>query len=150
MRKSRIILIVVIGLLSLQSCSRNFHLKTLQSCRTRDDVSRHFGLPGEEINGPTTEWIYNLASHRDSVTGRAFVKKADSAGAGSEFKYYKYLAFTFDSNGNVTGYISNVKDPIRTINKNYENLTAWKIVGLILATGALVYLDTITKGHLSF
>jgi len=152
MKISCIVVVVTIALLSMQGCVsvHTAHQRTLQSCRTQDDVSRHFGLPAEEVHGQTTEWIYNLASHRDSVTGRAFVKVADSAHNARELKYYKYLEFTFDSHGNVIGYTSNVDDPVRAyINRGY-NITVWGVVGAALFLGLVFYITALTGNEPSF
>ena len=152
MRISGILFVIAIAVLSLQGCTSTLHVhqKALQSCRTQDDVSRRFGLPSEIIHDQTTEWIYNLATRRDSVAGRAFVKTADSAHAGREQRYYKYLEFTFDTQGNVLGYTSNVDDPIRAMIKKSENITAWKVIGMTLVLVAIIYIDIITKSDISF
>ncbi len=149
---SCMVLVVAIALLAIQGCvsARTAHLRTLQSCHTRDDVSRHFGLPAEEVRGQTTEWIYNLASRHDSITGMVFIKVADSAHAAKELKYHKYLKFTFDAQGNVIGYTSNVDDPVKAyINKGY-NITVLGIVGAALFLGLVVYITAHTGNEPSF
>jgi hypothetical protein len=152
MKMSCIVITVAIALFSMQNCvsARTAHQRTLQSCHTQDDVSRHFGLPAEEVHGQTTEWIYNLASHLDSVAGRVFVKVLDSASAGKELKYYKYLEFTFDTHGNVIGYISNVDDPVRAYINKGNSVTVWRAIGGGLLFILIIYVAVITKSDISF
>ena len=152
MKITCVAVVVAIVLLSVQGCvsARHAHELTLQSCRTQDDVSRHFGLPAEEVHGQTTEWIYNLASRRDSLTGKVFVKVADSAHTSKELKYYKYLEFTFDSRGNVMGYTSNVDDPVRAYINKGNNVTVWKVVGATLFLALVVYISARTGADITF
>jgi hypothetical protein len=152
MKISCIVVIVAIVLLSVQGCvsARHAHELTLQSCRTQDDVSRHFGLPAEEVHGQTTEWIYSLASRRDSLAGKVFVKVADSVHANKESKYYKYLEFTFDSRGNVMGYTSNVDDPVKAYVNKGNNTTVLKIISAALLLAIVFYIDAHTGTVISF
>ena len=152
MKKSCIVVIVAIVLLSVQGCvsARHAHELTLQSCRTQDDVSRHFGLPAEEVHGQTTEWIYSLASRRDSLAGKVFVKVADSVHANKESKYHKYLEFTFDSRGNVMGYTSNVDDPVKAYVNKGNNTTVLKIISAALLLAIVFYIDAHTGTVISF
>ncbi len=152
MKISCVVVIVAIVLLSVQGCvsARHAHELTLQSCRTQDDVSRHFGLPAEEVHGQTTEWIYSLASRRDSLAGKVFVKVADSVHANKESKYYKYLEFTFDSRGNVMGYTSNVDDPVKAYVNKGNNTTVLKIISAALLLAIVFYIDAHTGTVISF
>jgi hypothetical protein len=147
-----IVVVVAIALLSMQGCvsARTAHQRTLQSCRTQDDVSRYFGLPAEEVHDQTTEWIYNLASRRDSLAGKVFVKVADSVHANKESKYYKYLEFTFDSYGNVIGYTSNVDDPVRAYTNKGNNITVLRVIGGTLIFILIIYVASRTGADITF
>jgi hypothetical protein len=152
MKSSCMIFAAAVVVLTLQGCvsARYAHQRTLQSCHTQADVSRYFGLPSEEVHDQTTEWIYNLASHRDSLAGKVFVKAADSVHANKESKYHKYLEFTFDSGGNVMGYTSNVDDPVRAYINKGNNITALRVVGATLLFGLIIYVAARTGADITF
>jgi len=151
MKRSQFILLALLGLLALCSCTPVLykHQEMLASCRTRDEVSKRIGLPDEKIQTKTTEeWLYNLDSHHDNAV--IIPLQIDSLHNGRAVNYDKYLKFTFDLQGNVTGYRSNVADPVKAIVRRYEHVTAGRIVGVTLLMALIIYLGVITKSEPSF
>ena len=104
MKRSTLVFLAFIGLLTFSSCTPVLykHQQILASCRTRDDVSHRIGLPDEKIHAKTTEqWVYNLDSHHDYAVVTPL--QVDSSDTGKVINYGKYLRFIFDLQGNVTG-----------------------------------------------
>jgi hypothetical protein len=64
--------------------------------------------------------------------------------------YDKFLKFSFDRQGNVTGYHSNIPDPVRAIVKRDEHVTVLGVVGATLLIAAIIYIDVVTKSDINF
>jgi hypothetical protein len=151
-KRSQFIFPALLCLLAFSSCTPIIykHQQMLASCHTRDDVSHRIGLPDEKIQTKTTEeWLYNLDSNHDNAPITPLLVN-DSLHNGKVINYDKYLKFTFDLQGNVIGYQSNVADPVKAIIRRYEHVTAGGIVAATLFLALIVYLTVITKSEPSF
>jgi hypothetical protein len=153
MKRSQFLFPVLLGLLAFGSCAPSLykHQQMLASCHTRNEVSNRIGLPDEEIRTKTTqEWIYYLDSRHDNAVTQT-PSPATGAADTAKIKHYdKYLKFTFDQQGNVTGHYSNVADPVRAIIRRDEHVTAWGIVAGTLFLALVIYIDAVTKSEISF
>lgn len=111
--------ILLVGLMSLYSCSRTVysHQQVLQGMRNKNDVLKQFGKPDDTLKAENVEiWTYNKGEL--SVAPKPV--KTDSAenDSTSDDTLYatqpvddkRYIKFTFDAAGNVTGYKSNGVD----------------------------------------
>jgi hypothetical protein len=88
----------------------------LQSYHTKNEVMKEFGTPDEKLKTEDIEvWTYN----RDTLKAVPMVAKTDSTkniytrnfsdplNVNQPVQHSKYIKFSFDTAGNVTGYKSN-------------------------------------------
>jgi hypothetical protein len=144
MKSSALVYLAFTGLLLFCSCSSSFykHQQSLKACTNRNDVLKYLGPPDEKIYTQTGEkWIYNLNYHHYKHAAPLI----DSLDTTKAIHYEKYLQFTFNLQGSVITWQSNVDDPVRAIVKRDEYVTPWGIVGATLVLGLLVYIDAVTK-----
>lgn len=91
------------GILLLLSCTKTVytHEQVLDSYKTKQDVARKFGRPTEKKTTNITEqWLYKYAGH--TAADRISNEKVAYV---TEFgKYDRYLIFSFNNQGNVTGW----------------------------------------------
>lgn len=152
MKRSWLLYLVILVLTVFSSCSSTLykHRLMLESCHTRDDVLRRLGLPDEKIYTKTAEeWVYNLDSHQHEIAAKSPLPVTDSLDTGKVINYDKQLKFTFNLQGKVTCYQSNIADPVKAIIRRDEHVTAFGIFGAVLFLALIIYIDTVTKSEIS-
>ncbi len=158
MKKTLHVLFVLLGLISLCSCSKVVytHQQVLQSFRTRNDVAKQFGVPNEKITGEGIEmWTYN----RDTLSAVQAVNKPDtlknshtaidSLKANQYNRHDKYIKFTFDTAGNVTGYKSNGVN-LSTTKKDNFGKGLLNVLGVTAVVIVIVGVTLAKDGNLDF
>ena len=95
--------LLLLGIISLLSCTKTVytHEQVLDGYKTKQDVARKFGQPTEkQTKGSTQRWLYKYEGHTpaDKVNNGKVVYVAELS------KYDRYLIFSFDNQGNVTGW----------------------------------------------
>jgi hypothetical protein len=144
---------ILLFALSLCSCSKKLytHLQVMQSFHNKDEVLKRFGNPDIKRMADSTEiWIYN-----HDVSGKPPQSVAKTPLANDTIKTSKiatqnaYINFTFDHNGNITGYKSN------GINLSYEKkISAGKNIlnalGIAAILAVVVGLEIYNNSDISF
>jgi hypothetical protein len=98
--------LAVLTMLSLFSCTKVLytHEQVVDRYKTKQDVSKTFGIPTEKKTGDNVEqWLYKFEKD-DSFKEHAVKEYHNTQTATvTDFnKFNKYLIFTFDLQGNVT------------------------------------------------
>ncbi|MDB5145670.1 MAG: hypothetical protein JWQ66_4383 [Mucilaginibacter sp.] len=97
---------VLLSILSLFSCTKTIytHQQVLDRYKTKQDVSKTFGIPTEKKTSDNAEqWLYKF--EKDDSFREHTVKEyhnTQTATVTDFNKYNRYLIFTFDLQGNVT------------------------------------------------
>jgi hypothetical protein len=91
------------GILLLLSCTKTVytHEQVLDSYKTKQDVARKFGRPKEKQTTDNAErWLYKYEGHSpaDRISNEKVAYVTELG------KYDRYLIFSFNNQGNVTGW----------------------------------------------
>lgn|ERR1700743_1900068 len=128
-------------MLSLCSCTKVLytHEQVVDRYKTKQDVSKTFGVPTEKkMSGNTEQWLYKFEKDDSSREHVAKEYHNTQTVTVTDFnKYDKYLVFTFDLQGNVTRCdYSGVDLTVKT--KDKEATIVLIALGAVLLTGLVV------------
>jgi hypothetical protein len=140
-------------MLSLCSCTKVLytHEQVVDRYKTKQDVSKTFGIPTEKkMSDNTEQWLYKYEKD-ESSRERAAVKEyhnTQTATVTDFNRYDKYLIFTFDFQGNVTRCDYTGVD-LAVKGKDKEATIVLIALGAVLLTG-LVVIATNTPSSIGY